>query len=313
MRTIRKYFCFFILGFPYAIYAHDPYPAINEPWLTGSLLAQADVNNAPGDFTLNSGLYYIENNATPSLHSTTPTLAYTLGLTKRLDAGLTIPYVFNNAGNASYNSFQDIQLTLGIQAVESADNVALPKIRILLQETFPTGQFEHLNPALSGADATGTGSYQTAIGASIGQLYRLSHGKFLHAILNLIYTAPAAVNVSGFNAYGGDFATMGTVHPGNSFFTDLSFEYTLTQHVALAMDSTYTTTGSSTFNGNPGLVGVDAPNSETAALAPSLEYNFSPGVGVSAGAWFSVYTHNTNQFVAGVVSFNYSYNHIKES
>lgn len=301
----------FLLVLSFAASAKSIYRAIKGPWLTGPLLAPSAITEDPKQFDAEPYFFFTKNNAMPGIFTFSPTLSFTQGLAKGLDTEFIIPYAFNKAEERWYNHFQDITLILGIQAIKTNNNDWLPNLRIVLQETFPSGKFKNLDPTRFNTDSTGAGAYQTTLGTNFGQMFLLPNGKFLHLLLSLTYTLPSSVNVSGFNTYGGGLGAIGVVHPGAIFDADFAFEYTLNQQWVAAMDITYTTTEGSTFNGNPGITltgavsSVGTFNNQIVALAPALEYNISAGWGVIAGVWFSVYAHNALNFVSGVIAINY--------
>jgi hypothetical protein len=123
--------------------------------------------------------------------------------------------------------------------------------------------------------------------------------------------------VKGVSVYGTDEAFRGSVKPGNGFFADLAFEYSLTQRWVLATDLTYS------HNGNTRLAGVDAvdPNgvpfpqyvrlnsgSSTAfGVAPAIEYNWSPRIGVLLGTRVIFGGHNSTASVTPAIAINYVY------
>ncbi|HEX2583220.1 MAG TPA: transporter, partial [Chlamydiales bacterium] len=121
------------------------------------------------------------------------------------------------------------------------------------------------------------------------------------------YAISSLVYVRGANAYGGDSSTNGLVRPGNAVQLIVSFEYTLTQNWALALDTYYQHLNRSTFSGNSDGKKVGAPSSEQFSLAPAIEYNFSKKLGIIGGVWFSVASRNTPQFISGVLNLTYTY------
>ena len=75
-----------------------------------------------------------------------------------------------------------------------------------------------------------------------------------------------------------------------------------------ALDAVYNYAAKTTFAGDAGKdsTGLEAlnggPFNDNLSLAPAIEYNFTPDLGLLAGVWFSVWGRNSLDFVSGVVS-----------
>jgi hypothetical protein len=232
----------------------------------------------------------------------------THGFAKRLDIQFTVPYVFNNTQGVSYHRLTDTSTGLGIQLLEQSSKNR-PDIRLYLQETFPTGKFENLNPAFLGTDATGLGSYRTLISLNFQYLNELYKDHYLRTRLFLSTLISSAVNVHGFNSFGGAINTDGIINPGSEENIDLAFEYTLTQRWVLVMEGYYSEGQATRFNGILDIVSDDAliignQHYYEYGLAPAIEYNFSSTLGLIGGIWFPVQGKNTSRFVSYVLAIN---------
>ena len=119
--------------------------------------------------------------------------------------------------------------------------------------------------------------------------------------------------VHGFNTYGGGYGTKGRVLPGNIAQGIFSFELTLTQNWALAMDTVYTHTDRTQFFGTLGTTSTGAPatvgtpSQEQLSFSPAIEYNFSANFGIIIGAWVSAIGRNSEVFRSGVINVDYTY------
>jgi hypothetical protein len=189
-----------------------------------------------------------------------------------------------------------------------------PSIGIQFTETFPTGRFEHLDPAKRKMDVGGAGTFATNATLLFSKIYHVhgDHG-YLNARCSVSYTVGASVKVEEFNSYGGGFGTKGRVHPGHSLQGLIGLEYALTLNWVAAIDFDYLHINKSTFKGNPGMLTpatpatVGFPSSEQFSLSPALEYNWSEKLGLIAGVWFSVLGRNQFDFTSGVIAFNWYY------
>jgi len=206
--------------------------------------------------------------------------------------------------------FGDLPLQVGLQVLRARAESWLPDIRIWVQETFPTGRFSQLSPTKTGLTGTGGGSFATTLGIGIQKMIRLTDDHVFRYRLNVSYGFYSPVLVQGFNSYGGGFGTAGTVHPGSVTILIVAAEYTLTRHVALALDigiqianaTRFSGTGGVGVNGEPAVVGKGY--NEVLTVAPAVEYNWNEHIGVIAGPWFSLRGRNTSEFF-GVVAALY--------
>ncbi|MDF1796721.1 MAG: hypothetical protein P1U63_09315 [Coxiellaceae bacterium] len=292
------------------------------PWMTGPIMAQpgnvvpgGDVNWEPYLFVTDKfGTY---NNRGKVIHTkptitTQPLLALTIGVLKWMDFELIAPYSFNNKDGQSFSFFADISTLLGFQAMkDDPKSWWYPSLRVTLEETFPAGRYQKLNPAKLGTDATGAGSYQSAIGLNFQKVWHFSGVHYLSTRVSYTYTVPSNVNLLGLNSFGGGAGTLGTINLGNSQNLDVAFEYSVTANWVLASDIIYNNTAPSIFSGVPGttptgaVAPVGQPSSHYYSLTPSIEYNWNMHLGVIVGSWFTVGGDNTTDFAGAAMALNY--------
>ena len=198
---------------------------------------------------------------------------------------------------------QDTIFRLGFQILNTENNHTLiPNFRIIIQETFPTGNYQKLNPKKKGTDLTGLGSFQTGIFLSLQKLYHLSGKHKFETRFSLGYFVPSNVKVKGLNAYGGGTKTEGTVHPGHYITCYLSGEYNLNDRWALGFDANYQHNFSGNFLGEKGFTRnglpaqITVPLMDQFTIAPELEHTFSENTGILLGIWFSVVGRNVPAF-----------------
>ena len=329
-RTCQK-FCFYgvsgILGIAFILnglaYKRDPdiYVTndniVQDPWLTGPLLAGAGVTIPKGHTNIEPYLFVFDTFAVythdwntkdiPNIKALNPTLIVTQGLARRLDFEAVIPYEVNYVQDQSFDDIGDIYLLFGIQAIRSE---TWPNLRITVGEVFPSGNYDNLNANRAGADAVGAGAYQTNITLNFQKSIKIYHGRTFRSRLNLTYIVPTDVDVHGFNAHTGILPLDGKVTLGNRFNAVMGFEYTITQRWVPAIDVQYQYQASSKYQGfhhyyKTTRVSGTSGSSASISLAPALEYNFSSSLGVIAGTWFTVAGRNANDFATAVVAINY--------
>lgn len=291
---------------------------IQQPWLTGPLLAPAGVTIPKGHTNIEPYLFLIDTNGVythdwhtrsiSAIQTINPILILSQGLANRLDAQITVPYSVDYRNDQSYSGWGDINLLLGIQAIRSD---TWPNLRITIGEIFPVGRYNHLSNTRLGTDAIGAGSYQTNLIANFQKAFRIFEGRVLRTRLSLGYIIPTAVNLQGLNTYGGGIGTNGTLKVGNKFNGIFGLEYTLTQKWVPALDIQYNYNAASTFSGIPGTTKTgealngNVGSAASISLAPAIEYNFNSSLGIIGGAWFTVAGRNSSEFTSAILAINY--------
>lgn len=295
--------------------------AFAGPWFTGPLLAPAGHTIPKGHTNievygldvLTDGSYnnFGVLNTARTFRTLVVNPIMTHGFTDWLDVQLVLPYVFNSTRGVNYNRLADIGVTLGFQLVEQNGSPKRMDVRVLVQETLPTGRYQNLGPTNIGTDSTGLGSYQTQFGLDFQYLFEVYNSHYLRTrlIFSRLYSTP--VNVSGLNSYGGTIATRGKINPGTENGIDLAFEYTLTQNWVAVMEGTMSNGQATRFNGILNIGNIGGPGATIGsgqyrekALAPALEYNFSGNLGLIGGVWFPVSGKNTSHYMTYVLALN---------
>lgn len=290
------------------------------PWYTGPLLAPSGHTIPKGhtnleiyDFnTVILGIYDNRGHVSRTPGNRTYALSpiFSHGLTDKVDLQFSGAYNHNRYAGASSTLLGDSSVTLGYQLLEQKEARWRPDLRVTLQEILPTGRYENLNPAKNGTDSTGLGSYQTAINFNFQLLRELKNAHYLRTRLSLGYVKANKVHIDGFSSYGGNAGTDGSIFPGNLISADLATELSLTQNWVAVMEVFSNRRKSTRFKGTPGFDAQD--NFDTIgrgvgrqfSLAPAMEYNFSPNIGIISGVWFPVYGNQTAKFVSYIVALN---------
>lgn len=294
--------------------------AFAEPWFTGPLLASSGITIPKGHANLEVYGFDTENVGNFNRHGKlahtplsktyqiNPLLSY--GLADRVDTQFSLPYIINRANGQRSRHIGDVFALLGFQLLRQDESLSKPNVRLIVQQHFPTGRYQQLNPINQGTDGTGAGSYQTTIGLNIQYLMPLNINHFLRTRLDLTHTFASSVQVQGLNTYGGNLTTKGSIHPGNLTGIDLSGELTLTKHWVAVMEGYYFFRSATKFSGFPGdtIAGkvpvLGHPNADELSLAPAIEYNFNSHVGIIAGVWFAVRGKSAADFVSTTIALN---------
>lgn len=293
------------------------------PWYTGPLITPSPSMVPPATFLLQPYVFVKDTYASfnrerksisaPSLVNMNPLVVIQTGVTNNMDMLTILQGNINWRDEQSSGGFGDLVISPGLLIFKQTRYV--PQVKFFVQETFPTGKYNNLNPNKGGLDAIGAGSVQSQIGMIVGKILFWEYAHPMNVRLSMGYTIPSSVEVHNFNAYGGGYGTNGTVYPGGTFGTDLGMEVSLTQRWVFALDVVYTCTGSTKFYGNPGTTtpggavaaAIGSPSNDNLSLAPAFEYNFNSDLGIIAGAQFSVYGRNSGNFASGIISVCWVY------
>lgn len=299
------------------------------PWYTGPLLAGSGQNVPKGWGNIDLYNFVIDTYGTFNNHSHTssiptfidenPFLTIQFGITDWMDISYNGGVNFQFSQDQFATRYGDTFIALGFQLMQQEKNSMKPDARLSITQEIPTGKFQNSNPAKKLTDLNGDGAFRTTIGLNFQKtFYGIPHHPCrVRWTMNYTYSAP--VHVSGINAYGGapDFHAKVVFDPIYQMI--FAFEWTLTRHWAYAMDVSYSVSGAAKIKGGTSLITVpsigDLPTpfslstqrSSYLSFTPSIEYNFSDVLGIIAGVWYSPWGLNSNQFIAYVVAFNYTF------
>lgn len=282
-----------------------------SPWFTGPLIAPAGRTMPPGYFNFEPyGFYTVYPAGFRNLEGI-PVL--TAGVWDFLDLQTAIPIDYSWVNHTSANDWGvgDYIIGVGIQVLKQKEDSLIPDLRVTIQEIFPTGKFDNLDPNKLGTDQTGFGAYQTLLGFNFQRLTALPKDHFLRTRFSFLMSKASKVHVEGLSVFGGSPGTSGTVDPGKVFSFDLAFEYSLTQNWVPVFEVLHVTNDTSAFSGNPGFTPsgaaerVGGGGGYQTSLAPALEYNFNENLGIIGGLWFSINGPSAAAFKAYTIAINY--------
>lgn len=309
---VRYLFILFFLSLSQSVLA--------GPWYTGPLLAPSGHTIPNGHTNLElytfitdiAGVYnsFGKVTHTPGDKNYVESVIFSHGITNKMDVQFVLPYAYNRNNGASSHRISDTSAALGFQLLEQNQSHWRPDLRLTVQEIIPTGRFENLDFFENGTDSTGLGSYQTAINFNFQHLTQLTATHYLRTRLSLGYVVASRTHITGLSSYGGSDTTNGSIRPGNMGSIDLAGELNLTQNWVAVMETFLSKRHGSMFSGYPGLDEMGNPAvighalSTQTTLAPAIEYNFSPNVGIIAGFWFIVNGRETVEFSSTVIALN---------
>lgn len=289
--------------------------SMSDAWWTGPMLANSAETLPPGHFLFEPYLYDIRSPGTDSFGSRTYIL---YGLVNRLSVGIIPVFGYNRVSNGRSSSsigFGDLTLQAQYRLTEFHPDSWMPTTAVQLQETLPTGRYDQLGNRPS--DGFGAGAYTTTVALNTQTYFWMPNGRILRTRFNLSGSFSRNANVQGVSVYGTESGFRGIAKPGTAFFADLAFEYSVTQRWVLALDMTYSYDSNTRvdgvnvqdINGLPYVqnIALNSGASEAYGVAPAIEYNWSPNIGVLLGTRVIFGGHNTVGTVTPAIAVNVVY------
>jgi len=292
--------------------------SLDDAWWTGPILATGAATLPKGRALIEPYLYDAKpygvidgkgrRRPTPDADSFGSQTYLLYGVTDTFTAGL-IPrfgYRRTKAGSSSGVQLGDLTVQGQYRLTRWKDGGRTPTISLMLQETLPTGRHDRLDARPN--DGFGSGAYATTVGLNSQTYFWTPNGRILRTRLNLAYTRSGHAEVEGVSVYGTPAGFAGRAKPGDAFNVDLAFEYSLTRRWVAAIDLAYQRDAATKVSGVDGAGAAytrRGPISQALILAPAVEYNFSPVLGVIAGARIIPAGRNTTASVTPVIAVNY--------
>lgn len=299
--------------------------SMDDAWWTGPLLAASASTLPRGHFLVEPYLYDVitygrfdaQGRRAIAPHANDfGSQSYVLyGLMDRVSVGVLPRFSFEKASQGPSSStvgMGDLTLQAQYRLTLFREGDWVPTTSIVLGETLPTGKYDRLDR--HPADGFGAGAYTTIVSLYTQEYIWLSTGRILRTRLDLSYAFSHEVALEGVSVYGTRAGFSGRARPGDSFTADSSWEYSVTRSWVLALDVTYErdastrVVGSYTTGDGSGshLSAIQASSgpSRSFFLAPAIEYNWSPRMGVIAGVRLIPAGRNTSVTVTPVAAIN---------
>lgn len=310
----------FCLGYQSCIFANDAthmQNAAKEPykqWFMGPILTPNPTTVPPSHPGLELDLIVSKNYGfydshgklkhTPAIWSIRPLFDFQMGFNSIVGAEVIGSMVTSFSQGASSTHLADSIFRLGFQVTTDKENSWVPDFRVLFQETFPTGNYQKLDPKKKGTDSTGQGSFQTGVQFVFQKAFRMKDPHPFRLRGSIGYFVPSSVTVKGLNCYGGDPTTRGTAYLGKYFVGFLYGEYALSRTWALACEMNYQQGESGKFKRKQGMK-IEVPSYNQLSILPEIQHTYSENFGIIIGGWFTVSGKNSPAFgkVFGSVLF----------
>lgn len=288
-----------------------PRQSVDDAWWTGPMLANSAATLPRGHFLIEPYLYDVSSSQADGFGS----LTYMLyGVSDRFTAGLVPVFGYTRvAGGADSSGIGagDASVLMQYRLTQFPVESSLPTVSIQLQETLPTGRYEQLGNRP--ADGQGGGAYVTTLALNTQTWFWLRNGRILRMRFNVSRSFAKAASVEGVSVYGTDQDFIGHARPGDAWFADAAWEYSLTRNWVLALDLTWRHAHGTRVRGyelsgadsSPVSVDSDSGPGTAFGFAPAIEYNFNARVGLLFGVRVITGGHNAARSVTPALALNF--------
>ena len=290
-----------LLGF--SAHADETRQSLDDAWWTGPIIANSPNALPPGHVYVESYAYDAHAPGADGFGSSTFLL---YGVTKRLTLGLIPAFGYDRlAGDKSSSRIGagDLAVHVQYQLTHFDAQSGKPAIAVAVEESLPTGRFDRLARA---SDGFGDGAYATTVGAYGQDIFWLPNGRILRTRINLTQSFPGTAHVEGASVYGTSADFTGRARPGGATAFDNAWEYSVTRSWVAAVDFYYRHGRQTSVDGADamGAVHLMGGPSDTFAVAPAVEYSWTPNLGVLFGMRFITPARNTRPSVTPVFAFS---------
>jgi hypothetical protein len=301
-----------------------PKEPLADAWWTGPMLANT-AGTAPAGHLLvetylydqmQNGRFDAQGNRHPAPSSSGyGTLTYLVyAVADRVGVGLLPSFGYNTASGSPASTgpgFGDVGVFAQIGLTQFRIGSWVPTTAFNLQETFPTGTYDHLGDRPT--NGFGSGTYTTMASLYSQTYFWLPTGRILRVRLNFSDIFASHARVDDASVYGTADGFHGSAAPGNTFVVNAAAEYSLTSHWVLASDLVYRHYGNTRVEGTVDSAGDPLPSAFTTAnsgtsrliyVAPALEYNWNSRLGLLLGVRVAAAGRNTAQTITPALAIN---------
>jgi hypothetical protein len=282
--------------------------SLDDAWWTGPMLANSAATLPQGHFLIEPYVYDVSSPHSDGFGS----LTYMLyGLTDRLTVGMVPVLGYNRmdgTGDSSGVRLGDVSIQAQYRLTQFHEGSSLPTISLQLQQTLPSGKYDRLGHRPG--DGLGGGAHTTTLQLNTQTYFWLANGRILRMRLNVAQSVSGNAHVQDVSVYGTANGFRGNVRPGNSFFVNAAWEYSLSRRWVLALDVTWRRNHGTRVNGVtlPGYgdahINRNSGSSEAFGFAPAIEYSWSANMGVLFGTRV-ITGHHTATTITPAIAINY--------
>ncbi len=277
--------------------------SLDDAWWTGPVIANSPNALPPGHIYVESYAYDAHAPDANGFGSSTFLL---YGVTPRLTLGVIPVFGYDRlAGGQSSSRIGagDLTVHAQYQLTHFDAQSGKPAIAVAVEEVLPTARYDRLDRT---SDGFGGGAYATSLGIYAQDVFWLPNGRILRSRINLSQSFPDMARVDGVSVYGTSTSFTGRARPGTATSFDNSWEYSITRRWVAAVDLYYRHGRQTGVDGTDatGFVHLSDGPSDTFAVAPAVEYSWTPSLGVLFGTRFITPARNTRPSVTPIVALS---------
>ena len=294
--------------------------SLDDAWFTGPMLAPSASTLPRGHYLIEPYLYdvvtqgFYDHDGTRRSAPRTDgigSLTYILyGLANKFTVGMIPVAGYAETSNGPNGAgMGDLTLQAQYRLRLFHEGSKIPTVSVAVQETLPTGKYDHLGSRPS--DGLGDGAYTTTIAFYSQTYFWLPNGRVLRMRFNVAPAFSSSANVQDVSVYGTSTGFRGHAAPGASVFVDAAWEYSLTRRWVLALDAVYRHQANTAVMGydvpdpNRSAVRLNSGSSDAFQLAPAVEYNWKRNIGILLGIRLIPAGRNTPATITPAIAINY--------
>lgn len=291
---------------------------MGDAWWTGPMLANTAETAPRGHYLLEPYLYDVSTQgqfaANGARHSTPHAnnfgnLTYIVyGLADTWGVGVIPTGGYNQLSGSSSTGMGDWTVQAQHRLTHFVPCRRIPSVSLALQQTLPTAKYDRLGD--KPAAGTGAGAYTTNLGVYSQIYFWMPNQRIVRMRLNLSESFSSIAKIRDASVYSTTNGFRGEAKPGNVFFADAAWEYSVTRRWVAALDATYRHANDTLVSGNY-LQNASQPvllhsgSSDAFGVVPAVEYNFNSRVGVLLGTRIIVHGRNTAATITPAIAINF--------
>lgn len=267
-----------------------PQQSLDDAWWTGSVVSNSPAPLPKGHGYVESYFYDAKSSGVDAWGSQTYML---YGLGDRVTVGVRPLFGYTRIdgdGGSTHVGTGDVSLHAQYALTTYSRENNRPAVAVAVEESLPTGKYDRLDRVSNGF---GSGARTTTLGIYAQHYFWMPNGRILRGRVNISGSHSGRVHVRDLSVYGTPIGFDGHASPGNSVSFDNAWEYSITSNWVVATDFYYSHGAATTLRDASG-ISSKGHASDTFAIVPAVEYNWSPRVGVIFGTrYIPAWGHNT--------------------
>ncbi|MBW8822980.1 MAG: transporter [Xanthomonadales bacterium] len=267
-----------------------PQQSLDDAWWTGSVVSNSPAPLPKGHGYVESYFYDAKSSGVDAWGSQTYML---YGLSDRVTIGVRPLFGYariDGGGGSTHVGAGDVSLHAQYALTTYSREKNRPAVAIAIEESLPTGKYDRLDRASNGF---GSGARTTTLGIYAQHYFWMPNGRILRGRVNFSGSHSDRVHVRDLSVYGTAVGFDGHARPGNSVSFDNAWEYSITSNWVLATDFYYRHDAATTLRDSTTGMRSRSHASDTFAIVPAVEYNWTPRVGVIFGTrYIPAWGHN---------------------